>query len=570
MSDPPAHDPFFRPIREHVEDAIGTNTRGTTGPGADGEQHRMVEEIESICLRCQQNGTTRILMTYIPYFKEVLVASFTCDHCGERNNEVQSAGQIQEKGCIYTVHITDVADLNRQVVKSEWCTVKIPELSVEIPSKRGQLTTVEGIVSDTLRDLELDQPLRKHMQPEAHEKIQALCNKLRQILGEEKKDTIAENVNAHASAVDTESETSLKNHGPVDSSASASSSSAPQQQRSFPPFSVRLDDPSGNSFVEFTGSIQARGVSDAKWSKREYPRTRAQNEVLGLAGPADPNALQTKPVKKVSSSEEAAAAGGMEPARCRGFSKEESETEFDNEEIYTFQGTCSSCNAPLDTMMKKVNIPYFKDILIMSTNCDQCGYRDNEVKSGSAISPKGRKITLKVEDVEDLTRDILKSESAGFSIPEIDLDLKPGTLGGRFTTLEGLLQQVYDELSERVLMRGDSSASQDKVNFERFLGKLKAALSAEACPFTVVLDDPLSSSHLQNPYAPDADPQMTIEDYERTWDQNEDLGLNDIQVENYMNDEDAKEAEELTWTEAAKRKADEAAEGEGRPAPPTA
>jgi len=48
----------------------------------------------------------------------------------------------------------------------------------------------------------------------------------------------------------------------------------------------------------------------------------------------------------------------------------------------------------------------------MSTSCTSCGYRDNEVKSGSAVSDKGKKITLKVEagedGVEDLARDILK------------------------------------------------------------------------------------------------------------------------------------------------------------------
>lgn len=44
----------------------------------------------------------------------------------------------------------------------------------------------------------------------------------------------------------------------------------------------------------------------------------------------------------------------------------------------------------------------------MSTNCDKCGYRDNEVKSGAAISAQGKRITLKVEDKEDLSRDILK------------------------------------------------------------------------------------------------------------------------------------------------------------------
>lgn len=44
----------------------------------------------------------------------------------------------------------------------------------------------------------------------------------------------------------------------------------------------------------------------------------------------------------------------------------------------------------------------------MSSNCYACGYRDNEVKSGGSIAPKGKRITLKVEDEEDLSRDMLK------------------------------------------------------------------------------------------------------------------------------------------------------------------
>lgn len=170
----------------------------------------------------------------------------------------------------------------------------------------------------------------------------------------------------------------------------------------------------------------------------------------------------------------------------------------------------------------------------MSTNCDSCGYRDNEVKSGGAISEQGRRLTLRVEDSEDLSRDVLKSETAGLAIPEIDLHLAPGTLGGRFTTLEGLLQQVYDELSERVLMRGDSA--QDKGAFEGFLGKLKKVMAAEYCPYHVIVDDPLANSYIQNPYAPDADPSMTSEMYTRTYDQNEDLGLNDIKVRDFLFD----------------------------------
>ena len=48
-----------------------------------------------------------------------------------------------------------------------------------------------------------------------------------------------------------------------------------------------------------------------------------------------------------------------------------------------------------------------------------------------------------------------------------------------------------------------------------------------------ILDDPAGNSYLQNIYAPDDDPEMIVEDYERTNEQNEDLGLNDMKTENY-------------------------------------
>jgi zinc finger protein len=147
--------------------------------------------------------------------------------------------------------------------------------------------------------------------------------------------------------------------------------------------------------------------------------------------------------------------------------------------------------------------------------------------------------------------DILKSETCGLRIPEIDLELTPGTLGGRFTTVEGLLSQVQDELSERApFVKGDSATEDAKSGLELFLEKLDKVIKMEITPVTLVLDDPLANSvcflnsnlpkshsqmfqtqYLQNLYAPDPDPNMTIEEYERTWDQNEAYGLNDIHVE---------------------------------------
>ncbi len=45
------------------------------------------------------------------------------------------------------------------------------------------------------------------------------------------------------------------------------------------------------------------------------------------------------------------------------------------------------------------------------------------------------------------------------------------------------------------------------------------------------------SSSLQNVYAPDPDPEMKIEKYTRTFEQNEDLGLNDMKTEGYAENE---------------------------------
>ena len=228
------------------------------------------------------------------------------------------------------------------------------------------------------------------------------------------------------------------------------------------------------------------------------------------------------------------------------------------EEVYVFPGTCSSCKQPLDTKMKKVNIPYFQDILIMSTNCQNCGYRDNEIKSGSAISEKGKKITVKIEDREDLSRDLLKSDTAALTIPEIDLHLGHGTLGGRFTTIEGILSQIYEELGEKVFFAGDSATSRlhketatakiaageepsELEKYTLFLGSLKGLYEeredGSQPEFTLIIDDPLANSYIQNPYAPDEDPNMVVEVYERSFDQNEDLGLNDIDVGEHHNGE---------------------------------
>mmetsp|Transcript_34300 Transcript_34300/g.103375 ORF Transcript_34300/g.103375 Transcript_34300/m.103375 type:complete len:87 (-) Transcript_34300:4-264(-) len=54
---------------------------------------------DSLCMACGASGETRLMMTKIPLFREVIISSFSCDACGEKNTEVQFGGETQERGC---------------------------------------------------------------------------------------------------------------------------------------------------------------------------------------------------------------------------------------------------------------------------------------------------------------------------------------------------------------------------------------------------------------------------------------------------------------------------------------
>lgn len=413
--------------------------------------------------------------------------SFYCPHCSFKNAEIQSAGEIQQKGSRYELRLTAQPDFARQVVKSDTCVVKFIELDIEVPAGRGQLTNVEGLLSMILEDLQLQQPQRKEEIPEVWAKIEAII---------------------------AEGKAMIAGTG-------------------FP-FRLTLDDPAGNSWIE---PDQKDGVG--KWSKVEYARSPEQNEALGL-GEGD------------EASEETPATAGQPSAASF------EDDDIIPNEVYSFPATCPGCTRHCVTHMKMVEIPHFKQVVIMSTVCDHCGYRSNEVKTGGEVPEKGNKITLKVENATDLARDILKSESCALECPELSLSVNPGTLGGRFTTVEGLLTQVRDDLHQQIFdvgdevgEGGDSLPSEAKKNWKTFFDGIGEAIKGEK-KFTVILTDPLASSYVQNLCSPDDDPQITSEEYERTAEEEEDLGLSDMKTEGYV-DEVGDEKKRL---EAEKKKED--------------
>ena len=107
------------------------------------------------------------MMTTIPYFKEIILSSFNCPECNWRNTEVQFGGKIEDKGVNLSCKVTRKDYLNRNVVKSEFATIKIPELDLEIPpiTQKGSINTIEGILRKTIEGLQDIQDERRKVDP---------------------------------------------------------------------------------------------------------------------------------------------------------------------------------------------------------------------------------------------------------------------------------------------------------------------------------------------------------------------------------------------------------------------
>ena len=80
--------------------------------------------------------------------------SFECPHCGWKNNELQPASEMQEQACRIVLRCTSGRDLNRQVVRTEWAEIRIPEIEFEISKQAGLITTIEGIIDRAVTGLQ--------------------------------------------------------------------------------------------------------------------------------------------------------------------------------------------------------------------------------------------------------------------------------------------------------------------------------------------------------------------------------------------------------------------------------
>ena len=89
-------------------------------------------------------------MTIIPFFKEVVICSFECNECHYKGTELLPAGEIKPYGQHTILNIIKGTDMDRDLIKSENCSLKFKELDLEIPpsNEKGSVNTIEGFLKN--------------------------------------------------------------------------------------------------------------------------------------------------------------------------------------------------------------------------------------------------------------------------------------------------------------------------------------------------------------------------------------------------------------------------------------
>jgi len=173
-------------------------------------------------------------------------------------------------------------------------------------------------------------------------------------------------------------------------------------------------------------------------------------------------------------------------------------------------------------------------VIIMASTCGNCGSKYSEVKSGGETKAMGCKLTLKIEDDFDMVRDVVKSDTCSLCIPHLELEAGSRVLSSRFTTVEGILQAIRDQLEEQshILLGGDDTADEEMAaKFKQLFQRLDDMIALKEQGTILVLDDPAGNSYIETLTALGEDNRLEKDLYHRSHEQNEELGLNDKCVE---------------------------------------
>lgn len=115
--------------------------------------------------------------------------------------------------------------------------------------------------------------------------------------------------------------------------------------------------------------------------------------------------------------------------------------------LQVVQTSCGFCQKPAPCNVFRKTVPFFREIIIMSLRCGNCGARDSWIEQ-SEVGDEAVEYVLTATSDADLKRQVVKSTAAVVQFVELGLEIPSTTQAGTFNTVEGLLQQMVDGLKQ--------------------------------------------------------------------------------------------------------------------------
>lgn len=164
--------------------------------------------------------------------------------------------------------------------------------------------------------------------------------------------------------------------------------------------------------------------------------------------------------------------------------------DFFAKENFETRINCPICQTELIMHWQRDNIPYFGDVMYITGVCENCKFRFTDTMILASKEPM--RYELSIESLEDLNARVIRSTSGTIHIPELGIDVEPGTVSQSYVTnIEGVLQRVMD-----VLITASKWAAEDEEKFARSqeLMSILGEVMEGKKKITLVIEDPLGNS----------------------------------------------------------------------------
>lgn len=151
---------------------------------------------------------------------------------------------------------------------------------------------------------------------------------------------------------------------------------------------------------------------------------------------------------------------------------------------------CPICHTEIIINWQRDDIPYFGEVMYITGVCENCKFRFTDTMILASKEPM--RYELSIEGLEDLNARVIRSTSGTIRIPELGIDVEPGTISQSYVTnIEGVLQRIMD-----VLITASKWSVDDEEKFARSqeLMSILGEVMEGKRKIVLVIEDPLGNS----------------------------------------------------------------------------